>query len=107
MKNLLQIHAGILLANSDLSDLIGPTLDSIENRLTLQAPLTVLRGRLDLLVSQLSSSEAGKDDEEEEALLVFDDKGKKSFKMIMIILIFSFYIFFEWWFIILYYLTSA
>lgn len=80
MKNLLQIHAGILLANPDLSDLIGPTLDSIETRLTLQAPLTVLRGRLDLLVSQLSSSSAGNDDDDEdEALLVFNDKGKKSY----------------------------
>lgn len=85
MKNLLQIHAGILLANPDLSDLIGPTLDSIETRLTLQAPLTVLRGRLDLLVSQLSSSEKGKDEEDEEALLVFNDKGEKSYILLYLL----------------------
>lgn len=76
LKNVLQIHAGLLLTNPDLPDLLGSTVGSIQNRLALYMPLNNLRGRLDLLVSQInSSSEASGENNEDEALLFYNDTG--------------------------------
>lgn len=74
LKSLLQIHAGILVSNPELADLLGPVMSSIESRLSLQTPLNRLRGRLDLLVSQLNVSNVA-EEADDEALLVFNDKG--------------------------------
>lgn len=76
LKNVIQIHAGLLLSNPELPDLLGATVGSIQNRLTLHMPLSSLRGRLDLLVSQISSkSDANNQSQEDEAMLVYNDTG--------------------------------
>lgn len=74
LKHIMNAHAGILLANPELSDIIGPALSAIQNRLTLFNPLNSLKGRLDLLVTQLSVDV--KKDIEDEPFLIFNDKGK-------------------------------
>lgn len=69
----MNIHAGILISNPELSDIIGPSLNSIENRLTLFNPLNSLKGRLELLITQLN---VNTDNEiEDEPFLIFNDKG--------------------------------
>lgn len=77
MKAVLTIHAGQLLANPEITETFAPLLSLVETRLGLLAPLTKLRGRLDLLVDQISSSsetfEANRDPEE--SLLVYQDAG--------------------------------
>ncbi|KAK9882917.1 hypothetical protein WA026_023765 [Henosepilachna vigintioctopunctata] len=73
LKHLMQIHAALLISNPNLPDLFAPMMNSIEHRLTLLAPLNRLKGRLNLLVSQVSvSSEEFR--ENEEAMLIFNDK---------------------------------
>ncbi|KAJ8959403.1 hypothetical protein NQ318_022091 [Aromia moschata] len=75
LKHILQVHAGILISNPELPDLLGSMLGSIESRLTLLTPLNKLKGRLDLLVSQVSrNSTQDTGENEEQALLVFNDK---------------------------------
>lgn len=73
LKNLVHMHAGILLSNPELSELLGSVLGSIESRLLLLNPLNRLQGRLDLLVSQVSTS--NETSEDTSALLIFNDKG--------------------------------
>lgn len=76
LKNVLQIHAGLLLSNPELPELLGPTVGTIQNRLSLHMPLSGLRGRLDLLVSQISSStDPNEQSQEDEALLLYNDAG--------------------------------
>lgn len=82
MRNILQIHAGLLVSNPELPDLLGPTLGCIESRLTLRTPLNSLRGRLDLMVSQLSTNNEQENDEDDEPLLSFNDKGKYLIKCV-------------------------
>ncbi|KAJ8926553.1 hypothetical protein NQ314_021069 [Rhamnusium bicolor] len=74
LKHILQIHAGILMSNPELPDLLGPVLGSIESRLSLLTPLNRLKGRLDFLVSQVSCSSTQEYSENEEPLLIFNDK---------------------------------
>uniref|UniRef100_A0A1Y1KTT8 Small-subunit processome Utp12 domain-containing protein n=1 Tax=Photinus pyralis TaxID=7054 RepID=A0A1Y1KTT8_PHOPY len=75
LKHLLEVHAGIFLSNPDLPNMLGPVLGSIESRLSLLTPLNRLKGRLDLLVSQVANVTAAEEDKEEDALLVYNDKG--------------------------------
>ncbi|KAF2897424.1 hypothetical protein ILUMI_08750 [Ignelater luminosus] len=75
LKNLLQVHAGLLLSNPELPDLLGPVLGTIESRLSLLTPLNRLRGRLDLLVSQVGASNSQNTEQtEDDALLIYNDK---------------------------------
>ncbi|KAJ8920002.1 hypothetical protein NQ315_006532, partial [Exocentrus adspersus] len=78
LKHILQVHASMLMSNPELQELLGPVLGSIESRLTLLTPLHRLKGRLSLLVSQVSGSNSNNSlqgvDENEEPLLIFDDK---------------------------------
>ncbi|KAF5296378.1 hypothetical protein FQA39_LY12497 [Lamprigera yunnana] len=74
LKNLLQIHSGIFISNPDLPTLLAPILGSIESRLSLLLPLNRLRGRLDLLVSQVTAANAPSKEEDEDALLMYNDK---------------------------------
>lgn len=74
---MLRIHAGLLLTNPELPDLLGPVLGTIESRLSLLTPLNRLRGRLDLLVSQVSTSNSQNTEQtEDDALLIYNDKGR-------------------------------
>ncbi|KAK5640559.1 hypothetical protein RI129_011370 [Pyrocoelia pectoralis] len=75
LKHLLEVHAGIFLSNPDLPNLLGPVLGSIESRLSLLMPLNRLKGRLDLLVSQVSNVNASDENVEDNALLIYNDKG--------------------------------
>lgn len=77
LKNVLQIHAGLLLSNPELPDLLGSTVGSIQQRLTLHMPLNNLRGRLDLLVSQISNStDANNQNQDDDAMLIYNDTGR-------------------------------
>lgn len=67
----------MLLSNPQLSELLDPVLGSIQSRLLLQTPLNRLRGRLDLLMSQINGSGPQDSNEPDEPLLVYVDKGKK------------------------------
>lgn len=73
---MIQIHASQLIANPHLIDLIGPILGTIESRLSLLSPVSRLRGRLDLLITQISNS-SKEENEVEDALLTFKDGGNK------------------------------
>ncbi|XP_018566878.1 WD repeat-containing protein 43 [Anoplophora glabripennis] len=77
LKHVLQVHGSILMSNPELQELLAPMIGSIENRLTLLTPLHRLKGRLGLLISQVSSSSDSAVqgfNENEEPLLIFDDK---------------------------------
>ncbi|KAL3285074.1 hypothetical protein HHI36_019198 [Cryptolaemus montrouzieri] len=74
LRHLLQTHAALLISNPNLSDLLAPVLNSIENRLTLQSPLSRLRGRLKLIVSQITETSNEGPKEDVEALVTFNDK---------------------------------
>lgn len=74
LRHLIQAHTSQLLANPDLADLISPILGTIESRLTQLTPLSRLKGRLDLLVTQISNS-SRKVEEADDALLVYKDQG--------------------------------
>uniref|UniRef100_A0A6P7GDA3 WD repeat-containing protein 43 n=1 Tax=Diabrotica virgifera virgifera TaxID=50390 RepID=A0A6P7GDA3_DIAVI len=74
MKYILQMHAGILMSNPQLPDLLSATLGSIQSRLGLLTPLNRLKGRLDLLIPQVSSSFQQDSTENEQALLVYNDR---------------------------------
>lgn len=77
LRHLIQVHTSQLLANPDLHDLISPILSSIESRLSQFTPLSRLKGRLDLLVTQITNS-TRKNNEPEDALLVYKDQGSDS-----------------------------
>lgn len=79
LKNLLQIHAGLLLSNPELPELLGPTVGSIQNRLSLHMPLGSLRGRLDLLASQISSSTDSKDQSQDDRPMIYYNDGMARF----------------------------
>ncbi|GJQ77781.1 hypothetical protein Trydic_g16043 [Trypoxylus dichotomus] len=74
LKHLLQIHAALLFSNPQLSQLLDPVLESIQSRLLLQTPLSRLRGRLDLLMSQINNTTAQENNENDEPLLSYVDK---------------------------------
>lgn len=77
MKHMAQVHAGVLVSNPNLSELFSSALGSIHNRINAQTALQRLRGKLELLVPQVSTiNNPENDDEDEEALLVFIDKGR-------------------------------
>lgn len=79
LKHILQVHASILMSNPELQELLGPLIGNIESRLTLLTPLHRLKGRLSLLMSQVSSNSNSSlqgINENEEPLLIFDDKGE-------------------------------
>lgn len=76
LKHLIQVHAGVLISNPNLSELFSGALTSIQSRLNQQAPLNRLRGKLELLIPQVTSSSNVEINEDDEALLVFNDKGR-------------------------------
>lgn len=76
LKHLIQVHAGVLISNPNLSELFSGALASIQSRLNQQAPLNRLRGKLELLIPQVTSSSNVEINEDDEALLVFNDKGR-------------------------------
>ncbi|CAH0546158.1 unnamed protein product [Brassicogethes aeneus] len=78
LRHILQIHSGILISNPSLGELLGSSLMGIENRLSLLTPLNRLKGRINLLSSQISTTPESNEVDEEEALLVFDDKDSDS-----------------------------
>ncbi|XP_030763020.1 WD repeat-containing protein 43 [Sitophilus oryzae] len=73
LKHLAQIHAGLLISNPNLAEMFSGALGSIDNRISLQTSLNRLRGKLELLVPQINTSNADNVDEDE-AVLVFNDK---------------------------------
>jgi hypothetical protein len=78
LKAVIKSHAGHLMANPDVRDTLSPVLGLVETRLGLLAPLSRLRGRLDLLVDQIGESNKGNDfGDVGESLLVFQDQGSK------------------------------
>jgi hypothetical protein len=78
LKAVIKSHAGQLMANSDVRDTLSPVLGLVETRLGLLAPLSRLRGRLDLLVDQIEESNKGNvTGDLGESLLVFQDQGTK------------------------------
>lgn len=78
LKAVIKLHAGQLMANSDVRDTLSPVLGLVETRLGLLAPLLRLRGRLDLLVDQIGESSKGNvTGDFGESLLVFQDQGSR------------------------------
>lgn len=78
------------MSNPDLPELISPTLGCIESRLTLRTSLSSLRGRLDLMVSQLSTThDQDNDGDDDEPLLSFNDKGVYMCELIRVRLLIS------------------
>ncbi|GFG32378.1 hypothetical protein Cfor_04358 [Coptotermes formosanus] len=76
LKAVIRSHAGQLMANPDVRDTLSPVLGLVETRLGLLAPLSRLRGRLDLLVDQIEESNKGNvAGDLGESLLVFQDQG--------------------------------
>lgn len=75
LKAVIKSHAGHLMANPDVRDTLSPVLGLVETRLGLLAPLSRLRGRLDLLVEQIGESNKGNAfGDLGESLLVFQDQ---------------------------------
>ncbi|XP_018327212.1 WD repeat-containing protein 43 [Agrilus planipennis] len=72
---LVQNNAGLLISNPDISAILGPVIGNIESRLSLQAPLSKLKGRLSLLLSQVTSFNSEESNHNEEPILVYNDKG--------------------------------
>jgi hypothetical protein len=78
LKAVIKSHAGQLMANSNVRDTLSPVLGLVETRLGLLAPLSRLRGRLDLLVDQIGEGSRGNvAGDLEESLLVFQDQGSR------------------------------
>ncbi|XP_049963453.1 WD repeat-containing protein 43 isoform X2 [Schistocerca serialis cubense] len=76
LKAVVSAHASQLLANPDLSDTLSPVLGLVEARLNVLAPLSRLRGRLDLLMDQIvveNAAEGERSVAQEESLLVYQD----------------------------------
>jgi hypothetical protein len=76
LKAVIISHAAQLMANPEIRDTLSPVLGLVEMRLGLLAPLSRLRGRLDLLVDQIGESNKGNvAGDLGESLLVFQDQG--------------------------------
>lgn len=76
LKTVLSIHAGQILADNNMGVMLGPLLGLIETRLSSLSTLCQLRGRLDLLLTQVSPSKRGSyATTDMQALLVFQDQG--------------------------------
>ncbi|XP_060519596.1 WD repeat-containing protein 43 [Cylas formicarius] len=71
LKNFARIHAGVLISNPNLSDMFAKALASIQARNSLFVPLNRLRGKLELMVPQITVPV--EEDESDEAIL-FNDK---------------------------------
>jgi hypothetical protein len=66
------------MANPDVRETLSPILGLVETRLGMLAPLSRLRGRLDLLVDQMEESNKGNAAGDlGESLLVFQDQGNR------------------------------
>jgi len=78
LKVVLTTHASYLMSNPDLIDMISPLLEIIQTRLSLLPMLGNLKGRLDMLNAQLSSSaETGSGTPAlQPGLLVYQDIGE-------------------------------
>ncbi|XP_057651400.1 WD repeat-containing protein 43 [Diorhabda carinulata] len=74
LKYILQIHAGILMSNPELPELLSSMLGSIQNRLSLWIPLNRLKGRLDLLLPQVTGLPQQDACENQIPLLVYNDR---------------------------------
>ncbi|CAG9763880.1 unnamed protein product [Ceutorhynchus assimilis] len=74
LKHLAQVHAGVLISNPNLAELFSGALNSIYSRINTQTALSRLRGKLELLVPQVITTDDARKGDDDEALLVFDDK---------------------------------
>ncbi|XP_056630319.1 WD repeat-containing protein 43 [Diorhabda sublineata] len=74
LKYILQIHSGILMSNPELPELLSSMLGSIQNRLSLWIPLNRLKGRLDLLLPQVTGLPQQDACENQIPLLVYNDR---------------------------------
>lgn len=74
LKYILQIHAGILMSNPELPELFSSMLGSVQNRLGLLTPLNRLKGRLDLLLPQVTGLPQQDVSENQTPLLVYNDR---------------------------------
>ncbi|XP_069677542.1 WD repeat-containing protein 43 isoform X2 [Periplaneta americana] len=75
LKAVVRSHAAHLMSNSEVRETLSPILGLVETRLSLLAPLSRLRGRLDLLVDQIQeSSKRNADGDLGESLLVYQDQ---------------------------------
>ncbi|ERL83325.1 WD repeat-containing protein 43-like [Dendroctonus ponderosae] len=76
LKHMAQVHAGVLISNPNLSEMFSSALGTIQHRIYSQTALHRLRGKLELLVPQVSTINNAEnyDEDDEEALLVFIDK---------------------------------
>nr|CAD7432770.1 unnamed protein product [Timema monikensis] len=73
LKAMLAVHAGQLLSNPELSQMLAPLLSLIEARLGQLTPLMRLRGRLELLVGQIGA--ISDTNELQDSLLVYREQG--------------------------------
>nr|CAD7404842.1 unnamed protein product [Timema cristinae] len=73
LKAMLAVHAGQLLSNPELSQMLAPLLSLIEARLGQLTPLMRLRGRLELLVGQIGA--IADTNELQDSLLVYREQG--------------------------------
>ncbi|CAH1993955.1 unnamed protein product [Acanthoscelides obtectus] len=76
MKQIIQTHASVLISNADLPNLLGSTVGSIESRLSLATSVNRLRGRIDLLIPQVSGTQGQQNGDDEQAVLVYDDRDE-------------------------------
>lgn len=76
LKAVLSIHAGQILADNNMGVLLGPLLGLVETRLSSLSTLCQLRGRLDLLLTQISgpSKRGNYATADTQALLVYQDQ---------------------------------
>ncbi|VEN54071.1 unnamed protein product [Callosobruchus maculatus] len=74
MKQIIQTHASVLISNTELPNLLGSTMGSIENRISLATPVNRLRGRIDLLIPQVSGTQGQQNGDDDQAILVYDDR---------------------------------
>lgn len=70
------MHSGVLMSNPDLPEMFSSYMGSIETRLSLLAPLNRLKGRLDLLLPQVTGASKQDLSENEKPLLIYNDKGE-------------------------------
>ncbi|CAG2068547.1 unnamed protein product [Timema podura] len=75
LKAMLAVHAGQLLSNPELSQMLAPLLSLIEARLGQLTPLMRLRGRLELLVGQIGT--IADSNELQDSLLVYREQGEE------------------------------
>lgn len=77
LKAVLSIHAGQILADNNMGVMLGPLLGLVETRLSSLSTLCQLRGRLDLLLTQVTGpSKIGScSTADMQALLVYQDQG--------------------------------